>query len=434
MATETVAGELSVTIEKLIYGGEGLAHHDGHTVFVPFVLPGEVVRIRPVERKKKFIRGQALEIVQPAATRAAATCPHFTDCGGCHYQHIPYEEQLQFKAEILRETLRRLGRIEWPGAIETHASPAFGYRNRAQWKVRSLAGSGSAARAAIGYFRASSNALCAVDECPILSPRLAEALRTLQQLAAKAELPQGLREMEVFADAEDARFLLTASLSAFEDSPERLAARFRAALCGAESILLHDASRDRFHVDGPGFLIYRVAGVPYRVGHLSFFQVNRALSEELVRLVPAGAPGRLALDLYAGVGLFSHALIARFDKVIAVEANPAAARDLAENLREHAAVAQCVNADAQEFVGNLKESPDFVILDPPRAGVAPATLERLAALAPRRIAYLSCDPSTLARDLKALVAAGYRIGDLHLFDVFPQTFHIESLARLEKQP
>jgi 23S rRNA (uracil1939-C5)-methyltransferase len=425
---------MNITIEKLIYGGEGLAHHEGNTVFVPFVLPGEVVRIRPAERKKKFIRGQPLEIVQPASARTAAPCPHFTDCGGCHYQHIPYEEQLRYKAEILRETLRRLGRMDWQGAIETHASPPFGYRNRAQWKVRPLAGPDGASRPAIGYFRAASNALCAVDECPILSPRLAETLSTLQQYAAAGELPDGLREIEAFADAEDASLLLTASISTFAGPPEQIAAKLRSALPGAATILLHEASRDGFHVDGPGFLTYRVDAVPYRVGHLSFFQVNRFLIEEMVRVVTSGPAGRTALDLYAGVGLFSRPLAERYRNVIAVEANPAAARDLTENLRDRAAVAQAVNADAEQFVANLKEPPGLVILDPPRAGVAPAVLNRLAALAPPNISYLSCDPSTLARDLKSLAAAGYEIAQMHLFDVFPQTFHIESLVRLTKKP
>jgi 23S rRNA (uracil1939-C5)-methyltransferase len=391
------------------------------------------VRLRPVERKKKFIRGHPLEIVQPAAGRATAPCPHFTECGGCHYQHIPYEDQLRFKAEILRETLRRLGRIEWQGTIETHASPAFGYRNRAQWKVRPLGGSDGSTRPAIGYFRAASNALCAVDECPILSPRLAETLRALQQLAAAGELPDALREVEAFADAEDARILLSASLASFDGPAENIATKLREVLPGAETILLHEASRDRFELFGPGFLTYRVAGVPFRVGHLSFFQVNRFLIEEMVRVVTSGAAGRTALDLYAGVGLFSRPLAEHFENVIAVEANPATARDLTENLKEHSAVAQAVNADAEQFVANLKEPPDFVILDPPRGGVAPALLERLAALAPPNITYLSCDPSTLARDLKTLTAAGYEIAEVHLLDVFPQTFHIESLVRLTKK-
>ena len=193
---------MDVRIEKLVYGGEGLGHCDGSTVFVPFVLPGELVRFRAAERKKKFIRGQLLEIVEPAAGRCPAPCPHFTACGGCHYQHMPYEEQVRAKTEILRETLRLIGRIDWPGEIHTHASPPLGYRNRAQWKVRPLGHEGQV-RPAVGYFRAGSNALCVVDECPVLSPKLAAVLGALRGLAASGEMPATLREVEAFVDASD---------------------------------------------------------------------------------------------------------------------------------------------------------------------------------------------------------------------------------------
>ena len=142
---------MEVRIEKLVYGGDGLAHHDGHTVFVPLVLPGELVQIESAARKKKFIRGRLERVVEPSADRVPAPCPHYGRCGGCQYQHMPYEAQLRYKAEILRETLGRIGRIQWAGAIETHASPPFGYRNRAQWKLRAKQG-GSAGSAGIGYF------------------------------------------------------------------------------------------------------------------------------------------------------------------------------------------------------------------------------------------------------------------------------------------
>jgi 23S rRNA (uracil1939-C5)-methyltransferase len=174
-----------VTIEKLIYGGEGLAHHDGSTVFVPFVLAGEIANITPVEQKKKFIRARVNRIVSPSPDRIAPKCPHFGTCGGCDYQHISYEPQLEFKKEILRETLRRIGRIDWSGEITAHASPPWAYRNRAQWKVRPLDASADTepvegpegkAKLGIGYFKANTTALCAVETCEIISPLLLKAL------------------------------------------------------------------------------------------------------------------------------------------------------------------------------------------------------------------------------------------------------------------
>src|SRR5208282_2194713 len=148
---------MDITIEKLIYGGEGLAHHNGSTVFVPFVIPAERVSASPVEQKKKFIRAQVERVLEPSPERAIPPCPHFGVCGGCDYQHIPYEAQLKYKTEILRETLRRIGRIEWLGEIAAHASPPWGYRNRAQWKIRPL-GDANGSALGIGYFRANSTA------------------------------------------------------------------------------------------------------------------------------------------------------------------------------------------------------------------------------------------------------------------------------------
>jgi 23S rRNA (uracil1939-C5)-methyltransferase len=197
---------MEVKIEKLIYGGEGLAHQDGATVFVPLVLPGEQVTVAPVERKKKFVRAKLVEVKEASAERVAALCPHFGICGGCDYQHIPYEAQLKYKAEILRETLRRLGRIDWTGEITAHGSPAWGYRNRAQWKVRPIAEpeqdseiaatspktSSGGTKLAVGYFRANSTALCAVETCEIISPLLLRTLRALREAGLAGEFPRSL--------------------------------------------------------------------------------------------------------------------------------------------------------------------------------------------------------------------------------------------------
>jgi 23S rRNA (uracil1939-C5)-methyltransferase len=424
---------MQVKIEKLIYGGEGLAHHDGATVFVPFVLPDEEVAIQPVERKKKFVRGRVERILTASPERSAAPCPHFGVCGGCHYQHIPYEAQLRYKGEILRETLRRLGRIEWGGPITTHASPPWQYRNRAQWKVRPLAGSDRSKRLAIGYFHGGSTALCAVEECPILSPSLFETFTTLRAALASGTLPPALREVDVFADAQDNRLLMNASFGGFPASVAALAEKLRGSVAGLESLLIQDTSGERMELFGPGYLSYEVAGHPYRVGHLSFFQVNRFLVEEMAQAVCAAAgEGELALDLFAGVGLFTVPLAQRFARIVAVEANPASARDLETNLAGTRGRAEGRNEEVESFLAKCTEVPDVVILDPPRAGVSPTALARLATLGPARIVYVSCDPATLARDLAQLTATGYMLTEVHLFDLFPQSFHLESLVQLTR--
>jgi 23S rRNA (uracil1939-C5)-methyltransferase len=426
---------IEVRIEKLIYGGDGLGHSAGHTVFVPFVLPEELASITPTERRKKFIRGRVERISEPSADRVAAPCPHFGICGGCNYQHIPYGVQLRYKADILRETLSRLARINWEGTIETHESPAFGYRNRAQWKTEQIPGGSRA----VGYYEAGSQKLCPVNDCPIVSPRIAEALSAIASLVANNKLPATLREVEAFADAADGQLLFNLSFDSLEGGHEAIAETLRGQLPNVESILLQDRRADKFELSGPGHIVYRVRDWVYQVGHLSFFQVNRFLLEELVDTVLGDSRGGLALDLFAGVGLFTVPLAHRFQRVIGIESNVAAARDLEVNLQQSGAASPSFRlTDVESFLARWHDKPDMVVLDPPRAGVPPAALARIIKLDPATIAYLSCDPATLARDLAILVGSEakpgkFRISEIHLLDVFPQTYHMETLVRLSRR-
>jgi 23S rRNA (uracil1939-C5)-methyltransferase len=425
---------MEVRIEKLVYGGDGLAHHDGHTVFVPLVLPGELVRIESSAKKKKFIRARLEQVVEASPERVAAPCVHFSRCGGCQYQHMPYEAQLRYKSEILRETLGRIGRIQWTGPIETHASPPYGYRNRAQWKVRINPEGGGA----IGYFEMGSTKLCAVSECPILSPRLADTFSRLRQLVSHGKALAGIDEIEAFADSADEKILLNLSAERLPGAPESIAAALRDAAPNVESILIQDRRADKFHLAGPGFLTYTAGAVPYRVGHLSFFQINRFLFDALIDTVIGETRGKLALDLFAGVGLFTVALTKRYERVIGVESNPAAAKDLETNLKESGGASPAArNVTAEGFLSRWHETPDLVVLDPPRAGVEAETLHRLKKLAPAHIHYLSCDPATLARDLAQLVGTNgdgpYQADSINLFDIFPQTYHMEVLVRLRRR-
>jgi 23S rRNA (uracil1939-C5)-methyltransferase len=348
---------------------------------------------------------------------------------------MPYEAQLRYKAEILRETLSRLGKIVWEGEITTHGSPPYGYRNRAQWKIAQTADG----QPAVGYFEAGSRRLCPATVCPILSPRLREALGVFSRLAAARALPAGLREVEVFADDADEKLLLNLSFEELDGPLEAVTDPLRAELAGAESFLIQIRRGDRFELVGPGYLTYGVAAHRYRVGHLSFFQVNRFLLPELVEIALGDARGRLALDLFAGVGLFTLPLAHRFERVIGVESNAATARDLEQNLQASGAASPGVrHSDVAAFLGRWRETPDFVLLDPPRAGVPAASLQRLVRLSPAVIAYLSCDPATLARDLITLVGTkekpgSYEINAVHLVDMFPQSYHLEALLRLTRR-
>jgi 23S rRNA (uracil1939-C5)-methyltransferase len=430
--------ELILTIEKLVYGGDGLGHADGNTVFVPFVVPGERVRARVKAQKKKVVWADLVEVNSPAAARRAPPCPHFGKCGGCHYQHISHEEQVRQKQEILRETLARLGGIRWEGAIETHTAAPHGYRNRAQWGVR------EAKPRAIGYYLPESSVLLPIDECFLLSPRLAETFRQLQEMTRAGELPPGVREIEAFADSADDKIALNVAFHKFPKPAAELQRAFREALPKLESLLLLDQKTDRFDLGGPGYLFHEAGGFRYRVSHLSFFQVNRFLMEELLKTVVGGARGGVAFDLYAGVGFFTLPLGKAFARVVAVDANLAATRDLFANAEQAGIALTSFNDHTEVFLKKTEEKPDFVVVDPPRSGLGAQAAATLRTLGAPEIAYLSCDPATLARDLAVLTGSAqkdaapragaprYEISELHFFDLFPETFHIEVLAKLRR--
>jgi 23S rRNA (uracil1939-C5)-methyltransferase len=430
--------ELILSIEKLVYGGDGLGHADGKTVFVPYVLPGEQVRASTKAKKKKVIWADLVEVTEAASTRQAARCPHFRKCGGCHYQHISLDEQVRLKQAILRETLSRLGGIRWDGEIRTHTAAPYGYRNRAQWGVR------GAKPRALGYFLPESTVVLPIDECPVLSPRLADTFNRLQEMTRSAELPPGVVEIEAFADSQDERISMNVAFEKFPSPAPELTAWFRQTMPQIESLLLLDQKANRFELSGPGYLLHDAGGFRYRVSHLSFFQVNRFLIEELLNTVIFGASGRLALDLYAGVGFFTLPLAKAFEHVVAVDANMAATRDLLANA-EHAGVTiTSFNEHADAFLKKTAEKLDLVVLDPPRAGLGSEAAAKLAELGAPEIRYLSCDPATLARDLAVLTGSArkepggsasaprYEISEIHFFDLFPQTFHIEALVRLQR--
>jgi 23S rRNA (uracil1939-C5)-methyltransferase len=433
-----MSDELQLSIEKLVYGGDGLAHAESNTVFVPFVLPGEQVRASVRTRKKKLIHANLLEVEKASSSRVEPACPHFRVCGGCHYQHIEIAEQVRQKKEILRETLSRLGGVQWTGEIQEHTAQPYGYRNRAQWAFR------SAMPRAFGYFQQESAHILPIDQCPVLSPRLAEVFAQLQELARGNSLPPGILEVEAFADSADEKVALNIAFERFPEPPKALAKLFKTALPSLESLLMLDDSKKRFELDGPGYLIQRAGEFAFRVNHLSFFQVNRFLVEDLLQTMVGNAKGGYALDLYAGVGFFTLPLAKSFTKVVSVDANLSAIRDLQQNAEAAGATVISENVHTEEFLKKEQERPELVVLDPPRAGLGAEAAAQLANLGAAEIAYLSCDPATLARDLAVLTASArksevavalankYAIEEVHLFDLFPQTFHIETLVKLRK--
>jgi 23S rRNA (uracil1939-C5)-methyltransferase len=412
---------------KLIYGGDALGHHAGRTVLVPRVLPEERVEVEEVRTAKGVVHARPLRILQAAPQRIDPPCPYFGRCGGCHYQHLNPELQSASKREILRETLRRLGGIEWKEEIPLHAGPAWSYRNQAQFKIARQPDG----RVALGFFEPQSHRVLDIDRCLILSPRLNSALAELR----RPEWARGLaefQEIELFADQRDAELMLTLRSDAPRLDGEQWGLGLLERIPGVVCVALAGSGRRR--VLGKPALHYSVGEISYRVSPGSFFQASRFLAPELVTSVAEGEQGGLALDLFAGVGLFSLPLARRFKRVVAAEANVAAASDLKANAAANGLTnLRAASQTTYDFLRRFAQAqPDLVVMDPPRAGVDAGSLKLLAALRPRRIHYLSCSPPTLARDLAFLLRHAYHLRSLEWFDLFPQTYHIEALAKLAR--
>jgi 23S rRNA (uracil1939-C5)-methyltransferase len=402
MEVNPIVSNFEATVEKLVYGGDGLARLEGRVVFAPFVLPGERIRVQTWREQPGLVRAHTLEVLEPAPERVAAPCPVFGRCGGCHYQHAPYEYQLAAKRDVLVDQLRRLGKMEPPETIAVAAAEPWGYRNRAQLHIEGRR---------IGYREAGSHSLCEVSQCPVASPKINETIHALAGMLYNPRWPRFVRSLEIFTDEQQVQLNVL-------DTDQPVAKRFFD-WCAEEIPGLVENALD-----------YQGR---FRVSRNSFFQVNRFLLDRLVEVALEGAEGETALDLYAGVGLFSLALARGFKEVAAVESGSGAVRDLQFNA-ERASLAnlRAERQTAEEYLQKLERAPDFVLLDPPRAGLGKAVVRRLAELRPRQVTVVSCDPATLARDLAGLTAAGYGVENMTLVDLFPQTFHLETVVRLRR--
>jgi 23S rRNA (uracil1939-C5)-methyltransferase len=436
-----------LSIEKLIYGGDGLARTPpgpdsrSMAVFVPFVLPGEQVEADIRQQKPGFARGVVTQLVKASSDRIEPRCPYFQQCGGCHYQHIPYEHQLEFKAQILRETLQRIAKIELKAEIRLHPSPPWNYRNRTRLQVRTTP------EFALGYYRFSSREFLPVRECPISSPRINEVIARVTELGGLG-CPPRVEEVELFADAADERLLVSTFSGGDARARDlmRWAEALQRELPGVIGVTCF-SSRQRAEDEAPSdlkalaqagakSLRYRISHGDYQVSAGAFFQVNRHLLDDLISVVTGDAGGDTALDFYAGGGLFAVPLAGSFHHIFAVEASQLSLLDLRQNVP---ASVKVVGTRTEEYLKNDHgrsrpgaNRPDLVVLDPPRTGAGKAVTRSLVELGAQRVRYVSCDPATLARDLAPLVAAGYHIEEAHLFDLFPQTFHIESVLLLAR--
>jgi 23S rRNA (uracil1939-C5)-methyltransferase len=384
---------LDVRVERILPGGVGLAHAEGQTLFVSLAAPGDLARVRVESTRGRAAFASIVEVLEPSGVRAEPPCPYFGRCGGCDFQQLTYEAQLAAKADIIRDSLRRVAHAEPPEEIEVVPSPeVWRYRSRARWQH-------DAVRRHLGYYERGSHRVCDVADCPVAAPPVAERLARLRGMMSEGTLPQ--------------------------------AAEFEA-VAGDEGVALDPPVEPEDEHEQ----VRHFNGETYRFDAGCFFQINHALLEPLVAegLRGTAEGGETALDLYSGVGLFTLPLARRFQSVLAVEGNSASAAYARRNLADASLTNARVNTAAvgDWLSHNFAElgRADFILLDPPRAGAEPEAVRGIVGLKPAHISYVSCDPATLARDLRLLLDAGYRIDSLRAFDMFPQTHHVETVVHM----
>jgi 23S rRNA (uracil1939-C5)-methyltransferase len=380
---------LEVEVERILPGGMGLAHAGGKTVFVSLAAPGDRLRVRVEREQGNVLFASIEEIVAPSPLRIEPPCPYFGRCGGCDFQQLTYEAQLVAKAEIIRDCLHRIARLESvPDFVVTPSPDNWRYRMRAMWQI-------DREQRAIGYYERGSRRVCDVVDCAVLRPALQEKLEEVRATEWR-RVPEGLKHLDVVQGENGVSF--APAFAGFHTSELSLTVR----------------------------------GEVYHFNAETFFQINPSLLGPLIDFALGDALGESVLDLYCGVGLFTLPLARRFKSVTAVESNSAAVRFARRNLQQAALTnARVITATVTDWFRNKPVGPvDFVLLDPPRAGAESAVIKGIIDLRPAAIAYVSCDPATLARDLKKLMAGGYAIDSMAAFDLFPQTHHVETVVRL----
>ncbi len=411
----TIPPTHKITLTTFTYGGESLGRlPDDRAVFVPYTLPGETVRVRLVEEKRGYARAELVEVLEPSTERIEPRCSHFTQCGGCHYQHIPYEVQLQAKTDILRDQLKRIGKLEHPPVCPIIPSPQpWNYRNHFQFH---LAPDGK-----LGFRAPRSHKVIPIGECHLLQTPLNEIWPLLD-----IESIPGLDRVGLRLGAGD-DILLT--LESSDPNPVELSVDFPISV-------VHLGPGGCLVLAGDEYTIIEVAGRPFKVSAGSFFQVNTPMAEAMVQHLLDNlslTSETSVIDAYCGVGLFSAFLAPRVKRLIGIESSPSACDDFVVNLDEFDNV-ELYEAPVADTLPQLKpdSASEVLVVDPPRAGLGRRTLDGILSLGPKVIAYISCDPATLSRDARRLTEGGYQLRQVTPFDLFPQTYHIESISFWDK--
>ena len=378
-------------MEKIVPRGFGLAFAEKLTVFVPLSAPGDELRVRITQLKKRTAFAEIIEVIDPGPERVDPPCIYFGACGGCNFQQLSYEAQLRAKVDIIRDCLLRIGKLDLGSEITIIPSPReYDYRSRVRWQIDS-------SQRRFGYFRRDSNEVINVETCPVLSPPLENTLRDIRTGMDWGDFPN-----------------LGEALAACGDSG-RVSVRSSVGVESAEEIT------------------HTVSGEEYSFSAETFYQANQLLLPALVESAIGGASGQTALDLYAGVGLFAIPLARTFQNVIAVEGDPRAVEFSKKNVkRAELSNVRVLRDSVGRFLSQNNPNADFILIDPPRSGTEREVIASIVKLRPRQISYVSCEPSILARDLRTIFDGGYQIESVIALDLFPQTHHVETVVRLKK--
>lgn len=438
LSSPTMKNEIK--IETLVYGGNGLGRQNGKVVFVPLTAPGDRVEFNPKKEKKGYIEGELVNITTPSPIRREPPCPVFGECGGCSWQHLPYGEQLKAKEDIFRETMWRLGTVERENILPIIPAPMeLNYRNRAQFKTSVIDGKLNA-----GFYRRQSHVVIDMDSCPLMSPLINSIFAALKGSLTAAPLRDKLSQIDITVDDSDERGFVILQLDSDASREDKKIAREElSAIKGLEGIffrcgrkpaltkifLMNDELLD-YSLDVNGKRL-KLAFSPGGFTQVNYAQ-NKRLVEEAVKIAEKN-PIEKSLDLYCGIGNFSLPLAKLSKEVTAIEDHKKAIEDGKRNAK-NAGITNCrlITGDALKQIHTIDlEKIDLALLDPPREGAA-KVIKKLAAANVPKIIYISCNPTTLARDLRYLTRNGYRIVSSQPIDLFPQTWHIESITVAEK--
>ena len=418
-------------IEKLVYGGRGLGRLNGRAVFVPFTAPGDIVLVEEKSRKSGYSEAEVVKILERSRERVEPLCPYFGKCGGCDWQHVKYEKQVEYKRAILEENLQKIGKIKKPNIDEVIPSPSpWHYRNRAQIKVKN---------GKVGFFAKNSHQVVDIDRCPLLKEDIAEIFPRLKELLTL--LPSEPSEFHVYSSGKDEvllKIVFQGRFKRFEIPVEKLKEVLKVNLVGYGIYRQSNGFPERVRFFGKDFSYEFTEKFKFRVSADSFFQVNRFQLENLINRVSKVAMEQqymLAGDLYCGVGTLTIPVGRYVHRAFGIEANFSAVSDALYNkdingLRNVSFYCR----ETEEGLPILKEhNPDLVIVDPPRSGLNEKIIKTIANLSRlKKVIYVSCNPSTLARDIATFHRYGINMERAKVIDMFPQTFHVETIAYLRK--